>query len=93
MYYPTRKAELEKQLLELEVDCDILRMRIGRREAEETVIKSGTPRHHEDFEFEVEQEMDRVWEEEMEEGRERQRQEFYDELRFEEFLKDHEKKF
>ena len=96
MYYKTSKEQLEKELVELEVQCDFLRHRINRRKAEETVLENGIKRDDEDFEFEVEMEMDRLWEEEWDWDRrrfeERMCVEMMREEEGEEFLKAGEKK-
>ncbi len=63
MQYRTSKEELEKELLELQVQCDILQRRINMREAEENVKQSGISPDDDEYHFEVEQEIDRLWEE------------------------------
>ncbi len=84
MPFPTSKEELEKELLELQVQCDILRYRINMRHAEEIVRESGLSEKDEDFLFECEMETRRLWDEETEWEREREEEHFYDELRREE---------
>ncbi len=87
MRHRTSKAELEDQLTRLEVDSDILRHRINRREAEEIVEAQGMKPEDELYEFEVEVEMDRIWEEQWEEEHRWERRRWEREMQAEEEMR------
>lgn len=88
MRYRTSTEELEKELLEREVDCDILRHRIRYRRAEDAVRATGLKEDHEDFHFEVEMEEERMWEEEIRPERERWEAQMEREMMMEELRKE-----
>ncbi len=94
MPFRTTKEALEKELLELEVQSGILRHRIHMRTAEETVRASGLTEKDDDYWSELEQETDRLLDDDLEWERRRDEDRMYDEMRREEeekFFKTHAK--